>query len=281
MTDRAAHDGDWIAAWIARQREALEQAARARNSEEQAADLGRRWGEVGQAFLDGLRQFAGASGSESGAGPDPFNIHDALLGAWTTATMFHSSVAEQAAELLRRLPPVGIAREQAEAWRELASAQAECRRLEHELRSVLTKVQFDALDLLEKRVRERDPQQPIGSFRELYDLWVECGEQVYGELAHSPAYSKLQAELGNAAMRLRIRVQTVLEHGLKQLDLPTRSELNSLHRQVRELRLELERMRERSDGNRRRTPAESATKRKATQVRRATPRKTRSKARAR
>jgi hypothetical protein len=36
-------------------------------------------------------------------------------------------------------------------------------------------------------------------------------------------------------------VQTVLEHALRQLDLPTRSEVNSLHRQIRELRLQLER----------------------------------------
>ena len=156
--------------------------------------------------------------------------------------MFQSSMAEHASEFLRRLPPIGLAREQTEAWRELAAAHAECRRMEHELRSVLAKVQLDALDLLERRLLERDPKHPIASFRELYDLWVECGEQVYGKLAHSAAYSKLQAELGNASMRLRSRVQAVLEHGLKQFDLPTRSELNTLHRQVRELRLQVEQL---------------------------------------
>ena len=43
-------------------------------------------------------------------------------------------------------------------------------------------------------------------------------------------------------MRLKSRLQAVLEHALEQLDLPTRSELNSLHKQVRELRLQLERL---------------------------------------
>ena len=75
--------------------------------------------------------------------------------------------------------------------------------------------------------------KPIGEWRELYDLWVECGEQVFAQVAHSEAYGKLQAELGNAAMRLRAQQQTIFEYALRQFDLPTRSELNTVHRQVR------------------------------------------------
>lgn len=193
---------DWIEQWIAQQRELLSRGATA-------------------------------------ASPDPFNIGSALLGAWANSGLFQSSVAQQLADFFGRLPPIGLAREQTEAWRELAAAQAECGQIETELRAVLVKVQLDALDLLSERVRQRGTADPIESFRALYDLWVECGEQVYSKLAHSDAYAKLQAELGNASMRLRSRLQVVLEYGLKQLDLPTRSELNSLHRQVRELRTEL------------------------------------------
>lgn len=233
--DRETHESDWIAAWIARQRESLAQSAQNAAADSEVQDLARRWAETGQAFFDGLRQFAGAGGSP-GAQSDPFNIGDAMLGAWTSATYFQAGLAEQAADFLGRLPPVGLAREHTEAWRELAQSQAECKRLEHELRAELAKVQMEALDLLEQRVRERGARQRIESFRALYDLWVECGEQAYRRLAHSPSYAKLQAELSNATMRLRARVQKVLEYALKQFDLPTRSELNSLHRQVRELR---------------------------------------------
>ena len=257
MTDRETYDGDWIADWIALQRKTLTQPSHARSREGDAADVGKQWAEAGQAFFEGLRQFAsGGAGASIGAGMDPFNVGDALLGAWSGATFLQSTIAEQAAELLKRLPPIGLAREQTEAWRELVGAHAECKRLEHDLRAVLAKVQMDALGLLEQRVRERQGQKRIDTFRELYDLWVQCGEQVYSKLAHSEAYSKLQAELGNATMRLRTRVQTVVEHSLKQLDLPTRSELNSVHRQLRELRLEVERLQAQS-------PAKRATKAKA------------------
>ncbi len=241
MTDRQTHDGDWVAAWISRQRDMLARGAQAQAGDTEAAEFGERWVEAGKAFLDGMRRFAGVAAPGAAPTLDPFDIGNTMAAVWTQATMFQSHLAEQAADFLQRLPPVGLAREQTEAWRELAAAHAECKRLEHEVRSVLAKVQLDALDLLEQRVRERT--QPLESFRELYDLWVDCGERVYGELAHSHAYSKLQAELGNATMRLRIRVQTVLEQALKQFDLPTRSELNSLHRQVRELTREVERLR--------------------------------------
>jgi hypothetical protein len=68
-------------------------------------------------------------------------------------------------------------------------------------------------------------------------LWVECSEQVFNTVAHSSAYGHLQGELGNAAVRLRARIQKVVEQGLRQFDLPTRSEINSVHQQLRQLRL--------------------------------------------
>jgi class III poly(R)-hydroxyalkanoic acid synthase PhaE subunit len=266
MTDGNTHESDWIAAWIARQRELLAESAQSDAMHEEVQDLARRWAEAGQAFFDGLRQFA----FMSAAGPhglpfDPFNIGNTMLDAWSNATLFQSSLAEQASEVLKRLPPIGIAREHTEAWRELTEAQAECKRLERELRAELTKVQMSALDLLEKRVRERDPEKRIESFRELYDLWVDCGEQAYGSLAHSPAYAQLQAELINAHMRLRSRAHVVVEYGLKHLDLPTRSELNSVHRQLRELREQVEALssRQAKPKSKAKRPARKSSKRKA------------------
>lgn len=238
MKDDKTHTQDWIDAWIAQQRELLEQQSAAAANERHSTDeMSQQWSALGQSFTTAWNQALGGASADRF---DPFNIGNALLAGWNAANVFQTTFAKQAADTLGRLPPVGLAREQAEAWRELNAAQTECHRIENELRAVLNQVQLDALELLQKRVRERSADQPIENFRTLYDLWVECGEQVYGKLAHSEPYSKLQAELGNATMRLRMRTQTVLEHGLKQLDLPTRSELNSVHRQLRELRSQVE-----------------------------------------
>jgi class III poly(R)-hydroxyalkanoic acid synthase PhaE subunit len=163
-----------------------------------------------------------------------------MFDAWMAA---RSNAMSQAAapggwtDLLNRTPPLGLFREQTEAWRAVAAARADMERLEQELAAVLRRVQSEALVLLAERVKARaGGDDPVQGFRELYDLWVECSEQVFSTVAHSSAYAHLQGELGNASMRLRARTQKVIEQGLKQFDLPTRSELNSLHQQVRLLK---------------------------------------------
>jgi class III poly(R)-hydroxyalkanoic acid synthase PhaE subunit len=271
MKDRQKQSDDWIGEWIARQRETLAQSASQPNpgTQPNPADLLRQWFEAGQRYFG--EATSQAAGGESSAAPsfgDPFNVSGALLGAWASAGLHQSTFAQQSADLLGRLPPIGLAREQTEAWRELAAAHARCQQVENELRAVLLKVQLDALDLLSERVRGRDASERIETFRALYDLWVECGEQVYSKLAHSEAYAKLQAELGNASMRVRARMQTVIEHGLKQFDLPTRSELNSLHRQVRELRTQLEQAAQPRQSPRKKSAARASPRKRTTKVRR-------------
>lgn len=211
MTNAKSTETDWIRGWIEQQREQLQRfsalgGADSAQLTSQLRDLGMRWLDIVGAW------------------------HSAWAGA-PTGSMPRFS------DLLDQLPPLGLAREQTQAWRDLAAAQAECQKLEQELRAVLLRVQADALELVEQRVREREQSgAAISTFRELYDLWVECGELVYEKVAHSDAYAKLQAQLGNATIQLRARQQKVIEYGLKQFDLPTRAELNTVHRQLRELR---------------------------------------------
>lgn len=188
-----------------------------------------------------LKQQPAADGSQPSG---PFKVGEQMLNAWRSAWAatggMQSAAGQGIAELLAKLPPIGPAREQVAAWRELAAIQAECQHLEQELQTVLMGVQRDALNLLEQCVRERGAnQQPLASYRELYDLWVDCGEQIYAKLAHSDAYAKLQAQFGNASIKLKARQQQAMEQTLKQFDLPTRSELNSVHLQLRQLKQRL------------------------------------------
>lgn len=198
--------GDWIYAWIEQQREQLRQPG---TPGDQSADKwGMYWLQAGQSYLQ----------------------------AWMGATSAGEGASRQFADLLARMPPLGLAREQTEAWRELMAAQAECQALEQELRAVWTQVQTDALAQLETMIRERKAAAGIHDYRELYDLWVDCGEKVFAQVAHSEAYAKLQAQVGNAAIKLRAKQQAMIERNLKYFDLPTRSELNTVHKHMREMR---------------------------------------------
>lgn len=202
--------GDWIHAWVEQQREQLRRAATpgAQSTDKAMEDLGMRWLEAGQSYLQ----------------------------AWMGAASVGEGASRQFADLLARIPPLGLAREQTESWREMMAAQAECQALEQELRAIWIQVQSDALSLVEKMLRERTPEQRTNNYRELYDLWVDCGEKVFAQVAHSESYAKLQAQVGNAAIKLRAKQQALIERGLKYFDLPTRAELNTVHKQMRELR---------------------------------------------
>lgn len=255
MTESKNDGSDWIQAWIEQQREQLRRAgmpgADAASGEKPAAsdqyrDLGLRWLEAGQSYLQGWQQFAQRSAGGSSAGETPLKFGEEMLNAWQSTWAGAASAGEgatrQFADLISRLPALGLAREQTEAWRELLAAQTEYQHLEQELRTVWAKVQTEALVMVEAAVRERRSRQAAGAtpgiddYRELYNLWVECGEKVFAQVAHSESYCKLQAQLGNAAIRLKVRQQAVLERALKHFDLPTRSELNTVHKQMRDMR---------------------------------------------
>jgi class III poly(R)-hydroxyalkanoic acid synthase PhaE subunit len=203
MTDAGEKNEDWARAWIDEQREKLKSGPSGQGEASGKPDFAALWAQLGTAWLSGYEQVlrAGLPGSST---------------------------------------PLGWAREHEQAWRDLAAAQAEYSKLEAELVAKLVWVQSQALDRLERSIRDRTQEsRPFKEVRELYDHWIECGEEVYAELARSEEYCQLQAALGNASVRLRAQQQKILERGLKHFDLPTRAEVNALHREVRELRARL------------------------------------------
>lgn len=200
MTEAGEKNEDWAQAWVDEQRERLKSGSTGQGDSSGTPDFAALWTQLGTAWLSGYEQ--------------------------VLRTGFPGSSI-----------PLGWAREHEQAWRDLAAAQAEYRKLEAELLAKLAAVQMQALDRLERGMRARTKEdRPFSDVRELYDQWIECGEEAYAELARSDEYCHLQAALGNASVRLRAQQQKIIERGLKQFDLPTRAELNSVHRELRELR---------------------------------------------
>lgn len=61
-----------------------------------------------------------------------------------------------------------------------------------------------ALDLLEQRLKQpAHTAGSINSLRDLYNLWVECNEETYGEMLRSADYAQLNGALFNALLRCR------------------------------------------------------------------------------
>jgi class III poly(R)-hydroxyalkanoic acid synthase PhaE subunit len=132
---------------------------------------------------------------------------------------------------------VGPLREHQQRAERMGKAQL---RME-EARQRLTLLWSDALRETAQRFAGRclDPAVAQRSPASLYDEWIECAEQAYAGMAHAAAFCDAQAEWLNASNELRRELQESLEFWSKSLDLPTRSEINALHRQVKLLRAQL------------------------------------------
>jgi hypothetical protein len=83
--------------------------------------------------------------------------------------------------------------------------------------------------------------EPPGAeaLRALYDSWIDCAEEAYARMAHSESFSSSLADFLNAGSAWRKESQANVELWAKALDLPTRSELNTLMRRVNSLEEQL------------------------------------------
>ena len=77
--------------------------------------------------------------------------------------------------------------------------------------------------------------------RELYDLWIDCAEDAYARAAHTDEFCRGLADAVNAGSAVRRELQAAVEHASKLLDLPTRSEIDTLARRLRDVEAALRR----------------------------------------
>jgi hypothetical protein len=137
-------------------------------------------------------------------------------------------------------PALGATREHqlrwqraAEAWRRMDEAQRRLQRL-----------WSDALrDAAAAFAARRGPPHAApanaAAVQELYDAWIDCLEDAYARMAHGEAFCSAFADLANAGSQWRQAIQESIEQASKFLDLPTRSEVNTLIHRLESLENEL------------------------------------------
>lgn len=139
--------------------------------------------------------------------------------------------------------PIGYFREHLEHAQDLARALDEYRRVAGQMANLIAHIHADALEKLAANVQSLAAKGDVVSdTKRLYSLWIEAGEQAFVQQARGEVFGRLQGELVNAGMRVRLAQQTIAEQFLKSLDLPTRAELNSVHKRLKELRERVEQL---------------------------------------
>lgn len=211
---------------------------------------------------DQLRAWSGASAGQAAFWGLPTEVWERLS---ATLSMMSVDWARQTTETdipgrggndwVRHWPAAGAGREWQLRIQEGGRRVERCQEAWRRYTAKLLDVGLLGLDYLyESLVEAGETGHPIRELRAVYDLWVDAAEQAYAEVAGTPEFAALQAEVINASAAMRIHLNKSLEATARASNLPTRTELDSAHRAIRELRSELRRVRSQLE-----TPAASPT----------------------
>ncbi len=137
-------------------------------------------------------------------------------------------------------PAFGFARERQEQSQKMAAAFIEFQEATGKYNALMLKSSKRSFEIFESKLGEHDePGRQIDSMRALYDVWVDAAEAAYAEIAMSDEFRKVYGDVVNAQMRVRQAIQKEVERIGVDLGMPTRSELNSVHKRLHEMRREL------------------------------------------
>jgi hypothetical protein len=153
----------------------------------------------------------------NGADPYAFGVPPAFLDAWKSLAQ---SMGAQAG-----VPALGPAREHLEIVQKMSDLGAQFQRTYAEFSAHLAGIPQDAM---------RGIKNPNAGAA--YDEWIESAEVAYATLAHGATFARLLGELCNTVNALKVQRGKLVEYFARQLDLPTRAEVDSLHQQIRALR---------------------------------------------
>lgn len=139
-----------------------------------------------------------------------------------------------------QVPAFGYAREHQEHYQKMALAFVDFQEAVGRYNALILKSSQRSFEILEGKLAERDePGRQVDTVRALYDLWVDAAEEAYAEIALSDEFRTVYGEVVNSQMRVRSQLQQEVERIGVDLGMPTRTELNSVHKRMHDLRREL------------------------------------------
>lgn len=138
------------------------------------------------------------------------------------------------------VPGVGYTRESQEQYQNLAKLMMEYQQAMQHYQQAFAKVGMDSVDRFRARLEDAGRQDtPITSMRGIYDEWVDVCEEVYGEFVMSEEYAKAYGDMVNSLMAVKRQGTRLMDEVTESLNMPTRREVNTLHRRLQESRREM------------------------------------------
>jgi class III poly(R)-hydroxyalkanoic acid synthase PhaE subunit len=137
------------------------------------------------------------------------------------------------------MPGMGYTREQQEGLQELAQHLLAYHDALRAYKIAFGKTALESLNVVQKRLGEmHEKGENIQSLRALYDMWVDASEEAYAQFAMSDEYQVVYGDLVNALMQVRLDLNEMAEHQYELLNIPTRSEIDTMQHRQQENRRE-------------------------------------------
>ncbi len=208
--------------------------------------LGREGAAAFAPFVDAAERFTGAA-RRYFEGP----AHASAPATAEAARVFGESLRDQFADFSQlpwsagfsgtmRAPALGLTREHQQRWQRASEAWRRTDEAQRRLQRLWSDALRDAAAAFATRLGPLQATVPDAQMlHALYDSWIDCAEKAYAHTAHSEEFCSALAELVNASSQWRRALQTSIEQWAKMLDLPTRSEINTLTQRLKSIEAQL------------------------------------------
>ena len=151
---------------------------------------------------------------------------------------------EPAFEDLSQIPTIGVSREQMAKVMRAFDSYVDLRKAAFTYHQAMAAAIGQAVEqTMEHLAGLAEKGEQITSVRELMRVWVKIADRKFTEMYNSEEFTEVQREMSKAGMQHKLANRAVLEMLLKQLDIPTRTEvddayktLHGLKKEVRDLR---------------------------------------------
>jgi class III poly(R)-hydroxyalkanoic acid synthase PhaE subunit len=130
-------------------------------------------------------------------------------------------------------PTLGLTREYQGIVQRMAELGSQFQRRYAEFLKQSAGISEQALQAVQKRAAA-DPDL-AGSPAAAYEAWIDSAEAAYSQAAHGDTFARSLGELCNVLSAFKVERGKLLEAFARHLDLPSRAEVDSLHRKVHEL----------------------------------------------
>lgn len=229
-----------------------------------AGESAARWQEAVNTTLTGLKDmFGGHKPDVQGVARQAIAFWELPLNTWQRAASSSSilpgdflqgvgthGVRQVRDELHERVdqllstPAVGQMREQQEQAQTLARLVIDYQRALHDYTATYGEIGVKSVEALQQQLEQREANnEPISSLREMYDLWVDSCEAAYGEYVSTDKYGAIYGQLVNSLMALKRHGSMMVDESLGAMNMPTRSEIDTLHERLQEVRRESKKLR--------------------------------------